>query len=132
MTYAQDMLNFVVRKQLETVLSWKISLLPGYSVSVGKAGKYMPRWLSGEEWQTYLATYCNADVAAMWRSVEIMCGQFYETSNWVAEQSGFDFNKEEADGSLFYFRKVKALDKNGVNRSKVRCTLAGEQAIVYP
>ncbi|MCR5509671.1 MAG: aminoglycoside 6-adenylyltransferase, partial [Lachnospiraceae bacterium] len=38
-TYAQDMLNFVVRKQLEKVLSWKIGLLTGYSVSIGKAGK---------------------------------------------------------------------------------------------
>lgn len=108
-TYAQDMLNFVVRKQLETVLSWKIGMLTDFSVSIGKSGKYMHRWLSEEEWQTYLDTYCNADVDAMWRSVEIMCGQFYETSKWIAGQSGFEFNREEADGSLLYLRKVKEL-----------------------
>lgn len=111
-TYAQDMLSFVVRKQLEKVLSWKIGLLTEYSVSTGKSGKYMYRWLSGEEWQAYLDTYCNADVDAMWKSVEIMCRLFYETSRWVAEQSGFEFDRKEAYSSLLYLRNVKAMDKN--------------------
>ena len=106
------MLNFVVREQLEKVLSWKIGLLTDYSVSIGKAGKYMHRWLSEDEWKSYLDTYCSADTDAMWRSVEIMCGLFYDTSEWVAARSGFEFNKQEADSSLLYFRKVKALDKN--------------------
>ena len=111
-TYAQDMLNFVVRKQLEKVLSWKIGLLAGYCVSIGKSGKYMYRWLSKEEWQAYLDTYCNADVDAMWRATGLTCELFYKTSKWVAGQSGFEFNQKEADGSLSYFRKLKALDKN--------------------
>ena len=111
-TYAQDMLNFVVRKQLETVLSWKIGLLTDYSVSIGKAGKYMHRWLSEDEWQSYLDTYSGADTDAMWRSVVIMCGLFYDASEWVAARSGFEFNKQEADSSLLYFRKVRTLDKN--------------------
>ena len=111
-TYAQDMINFVVRKQLEKMLSWKIGLLTDYSVSIGKAGKYMHRWLSEEEWQSYLDTYSSADTDAMWRSTEIMCGLFYDTSEWVAARSGFEFNKQEADSSLLYFRKVRTLDKN--------------------
>lgn len=34
-TYAQDVLNFVVRKQLERMLSWKVGIITDYSVSVG-------------------------------------------------------------------------------------------------
>ena len=108
-TYAQDMLNFVVRKQLEKMLAWKIGALTGYSVSTGKAGKYMHRWLSEEEWHAYLDTYSSADRCMMWQSVEIMCRLFYDTSQWVAEQNGFTFQQEEADHSFWYMNQVRAL-----------------------
>ena len=109
-TYAQDMLNFVVRKQLEKVLAWKIGILTDYSVSIGKSGKYMYRWLSSDEWKAYLDTYCNADVDMMWKSLEIMCRLFYETSKWVADKSGFVFDKKEADNCLLFLNRVKSLD----------------------
>ena len=112
-TYAQDMLNFVVRKQLEKMLSWRIGEQTGYSVSVGKSGKYMNKWLSEEEWKKYLDTYCNADINSMWRSVETMCRLFYDTSKWVAEQNGFPFEKQEADNSFKYFNAVKEMDEKG-------------------
>ena len=106
-TYAQDMLNFVVRKQLEKMLSWKIGIVTDYSVSIGKSGKYMHKWLSKEEWQAYLDTYCGADVEEMWHSVEIMCKLFYDTSKWFAKETGFTFNRTEADNCLFYLNRVR-------------------------
>ena len=45
----------------------------------------------------------------MWDSVETMCRQFYDTSIWVAERSGFEVNRKEADNSLLYLHKVKEL-----------------------
>ena len=44
------MLNYVVRKQLEKMLSWKVGVITDYSVSVGKSAKYMYKWLSNQEW----------------------------------------------------------------------------------
>ena len=114
-TYAQDMLNFVVRKQLEKMLSWKIGEMTDYSVSVGKSGKYMKKWLSEEEWQKYLDTYCGTGVNDMWSSVEAMCRLFYDASKWVAEQNGFLFDQQEADHSFRYFSAVKEMDENAVS-----------------
>lgn len=54
--YVQDMLSFVVRKQLEKMLSWKIGVLTDFSVSVGKSAKYMHKWLTNDEWEKYLQT----------------------------------------------------------------------------
>ncbi|MCR5477584.1 MAG: aminoglycoside 6-adenylyltransferase [Lachnospiraceae bacterium] len=110
-TYAQDMLNCVVRKQLETMLSWKIGEMTGYSVSVGKSGKYMKNWLSEEEWQRYLDTYCGTGVNDMWSSVETMCRLFIDVSEWVAKQGHFVFDRQEADQSFKYFNAVKEMDE---------------------
>lgn len=60
MPYVQDMANYVVRKQLEKMLSWKIGFMTDYHVSVGKSAKYMYRWLSTEEYDQYLSTYFGA------------------------------------------------------------------------
>lgn len=38
-TYVQDMTNFVVRKQLERILMWKVGIITDFSVSVGKSAK---------------------------------------------------------------------------------------------
>ena len=106
-THVQDMLNFVVRKQLETMLSWKIGELTGYSVSIGKSGKYMYKWLSKKEWEDYLATYCGSNVDQIWDAVDIMCNLFRTASEWVAEKNGYKFNATEADNSYSYLNTVK-------------------------
>ncbi len=83
--------------------------MTAYSVSVGKSGKYMNKWLSDEEWKNYLDTYCSAAADEMWKAVEIMCRLFYDTSKWVADHSGFPFERQEADNSFRYFNAVKEM-----------------------
>ena len=85
-TYAQDMLNFHVRKQLEKMLSYKIGIDTDFSVSVGKSAKYMYRWLSANEWQMYLLTYSAGNTEACWEAVFIMCDLFEESAKYVAEK----------------------------------------------
>lgn len=110
--YVQDMMNFIVRKQLEKMLSWKIGIQTNFTVSVGKSAKYMYKWLSQQEWEKYLQTYCPADINAIWQSVEIMCSLFKETAVWIAEQLDYDFNDTEADNSMYFLKKVKDLPKD--------------------
>ena len=100
------MLNFVVRKQLERVLSWKAGILTDFSVSVGKSAKYMYKWLPEEEWQMYLGTYCAADTESMWASVETMCSLFLGVSEWAAEKLGFVYNRQEAENCIAFLKKV--------------------------
>ncbi len=110
--YVQDMLNFVVRKQLETMLSWKIGIQTNFSVSVGKSAKYMHKWLFLDEWEKYLQTYCGADVNSIWRSVEIMYLLFAEAAAWVGKELDFEYNDIEANNSMYFLNKVKALPKD--------------------
>lgn len=110
--YVQDMLSFVVRKQLKKMLSWKIGVLTDFSVSVGKSAKYMHKWLTNDEWEKYLQTYSTADKDSIWQSVELMCSLFTKTALWVAEKLNFEFDSIEATNSTYYLSKVKALPKN--------------------
>ena len=110
--YVQDMLNFVVRKQLEKMLSWKIGTQTNFSVSVGKSAKYMYKWLSTQDWGNYMQTYCGADTDSIWQSVEVMCSLFKETAMWVAKELGYEYNELEASNSMYFLRIVKDLPKD--------------------
>lgn len=110
--YVQDMLNFVIRKQLEKVLSWKIGIDTDFSVSTGKSGKYMYQWLSEEEWQAYLNTYAAGDVESCWNAVEIMCELFETTAVWVGERLGYAYNLEEGRNCRSFLRHVRELPED--------------------
>lgn len=110
--YVQDMLNFVVRKQLEKMLSWEVGIMTNFSVSVGKAAKYMYKWLPAQKWEKYLQTYCGADVNSLWQSVEFMCSLFVETAVWVAKELNYEFNDTEANNSMYFLKIVKDLPKD--------------------
>lgn len=83
-TYVQDMTNFVVRKQLERILMWKVGIITDFSVSVGKSAKYMNRWLGKEIYQSYLKTYFIAEVEEAWKAIFIMCDLFDKIAKEVA------------------------------------------------
>lgn len=114
-TYAQDIMNRIVRKQLEKMLTWKVGLLTDHSVSVGKSGKYLHKWLSESEWKAYLDTYSNADIDSMWKAVDKMNSLFIDTAKYVAEGNGLIFNQKEADNSLYFIGKVRVLPETATD-----------------
>lgn len=110
--YVQDMLNFPIRKQLEKMLSWKVGILTDFSVSIGKSGKYMYKWLSKQEWDTYLETYPAGTVAAIWTATEKMCRLFEDTAIWVGDKLSFSYNAEEGKNCRDFLHRVKNLPKD--------------------
>lgn len=113
--YVQDMNNFHVRKQLERMLSWKIGIATDFSVSIGKSGKYMYRWLSEEEWQTYLSTYGAGTVEACWDATTRMCDLFEAVAVFVGERLGYEYNAEEGKASRAFFEHVRKLPKDATD-----------------
>lgn len=118
--YAQDMLNFNVRKQLEKMLSWKIGVENDFSVSVGKSAKYMYRWLSEEEWKTYLSTYAAGTVEECWSAVFRMCDLFETVAVYVGEKLGYCYNVEEAKGGRRFLEYVKELPQDATDMEEIK------------
>ena len=110
--YVMDMINYVIRPQLIRLLEWKIGYKTGFSVSTGKSGKYMYRWLDKETWDTFLKTYPSGIADDIWSSVFTMCDLFHTVAIETAETANFEYNITEAANSLKFLKDVQALPKD--------------------
>lgn len=95
MPYVQDMANFVVRKQLEKMLAWKVGIQTNFSVSVGKSAKYLYKWLSKDEYQGYLDTYFDGNIEHAWTAILSMCDFFDAIARQVSEGLGYIYDADE-------------------------------------
>lgn len=109
--YVQDMLNLYIRPQLIKVLGWKIGFNHNFTVSVGKSGKYMNRFLTQQEWESFLKTYASYRIEEIWDAVMIMCQLFNETARKVASKLKVTYNEEEAKASQDFLLHVRTLPK---------------------
>lgn len=110
--YVMDMLNFHVRPMLTRLLSWEVGVETAFSVSVGKSGKYLPRWLPAEIWERYLRTYPRAVADEIWDAVFIMCALTDDIAKEVGMQLGYKYNSEEAYESRRFLECVRLLPKD--------------------
>lgn len=111
-TYVQDMTNFVVRKQLEKMLEWKVGSMTDFSVSVGKSAKYINRWLEDDIYQSYLKTYFSADIEEAWKAILVMCDLFNKIAKEVANDLNYNYSLSEAKMAKKYLLDVKSLPKD--------------------
>lgn len=112
MPYVQDMTNFVVRKQLERMLSWKVGIGTDFQVSVGKSAKYLYRWLETDEHQKYLNTYFGGSVEEAWTAVLHMCDLFEQTAKYVGRKLGYTYNDMEGKAARGFLERVRQLPKD--------------------
>lgn len=110
--YANDMINFVVRKQLEKMISWKIGIKTNFSVSVGKSAKYMYKWLEEEEYANYLSSYSCGSVKQCWESVFNMIDLFVPMAKDVACGLKFEYNYDEECAGIEFLKLVRELPKD--------------------
>lgn len=110
--YVMDMINYVVRPQLIRLMEWKIGFETDFTVSVGKSGKYMYRWLKESEWNAFLKTYPSGEVKDIWKSVFIMCDLFNDIAKDVACKMNIKYNQTEANNSLKFLKDVQLLPKD--------------------
>ena len=110
--YVLDMTDFHIRPMLKRMLEWKIGCENNFSVSAGKAGKYMNRFLTSDCYERFLATYGKPAAAEQWQAVFAMCDLFQETALEVAGALGFSYDREEAGNSRWFLEHVKNLPRN--------------------
>lgn len=110
--YAMDVLNGTVRPMLVRMLEWKAGVATGFSVSCGKSGKYLHRFLPPEDWAGLLDTYPAGEVERIWEATLAMCDLFHRVACQVAAALQLAYDETEARNSLAHLRHVRTLPRD--------------------
>jgi aminoglycoside 6-adenylyltransferase len=107
--YAQDHLNKVMRPMLLKMLEWQVGIQTDYSVSTGKSGKYLEKYLSEQSWKELLSTYAGGSYDAVWEAMFAMCKLFRSTSKYVADHLQYEYPHEDDSRVSAYLEHVHTL-----------------------
>lgn len=107
--YAHEHLNNILRPMLFKMLEWKVGIDNDYSISVGKCGKYLEKYLSEKCWQELLSTYASGSKDDVWRALFAMANLFRATALYVAERLGFEYKSDEDERVTAYLEHIKHL-----------------------
>ncbi len=66
------MLENPVRKMFMKIIEWFIGTNTNFSVSFGKEGKFMKKYLTANEYNTILTTYSDFKPENIWTSLFVM------------------------------------------------------------
>lgn len=91
MLYAIEHLNRYVRPALLRMLAWQVGTETRFSLSVGKAYKYLDNYVAAETMDTLLATCRNGTSEEIWQAL-LGCYQlFRHSAAMVAERLGYEY-----------------------------------------
>lgn len=107
--YVMDQLNLAVRPMLLQMLSWSVGVSHGFTISAGKSGKRLKRYLPADIYQAYLNTYPPAQTDALWTAVFQLCALFSQTAKKVSALLDFSYSQQEEEGSLLFLHRVHSL-----------------------
>lgn len=93
--YALDHLNGPVREMLMQMLNWQAGYRTRFSVSTGKNGKYLQRYLPQESWESLLRTYPAAELGSIRQALEAAAELFGRTARDVAQSLGCPYDEEQ-------------------------------------
>ncbi len=112
-TYSKEMLETAVRPMFMKMLEWKISEENGFSVSFGKAGKLLCKYLTKDNYGKVLQTYSDFDTENNWTSLFIMTSLFKKISTELSLKLKFHHDKDEQENTINYLRHLHDEQKNG-------------------
>ncbi|MCP3776336.1 aminoglycoside 6-adenylyltransferase [Paenibacillus sp. MZ04-78.2] len=107
MLYAQDHLNVAVRPMLIQMLEWQVGIQTDFSISTGKNGKYLEKYLSTESWHELLSTFPNATYEGAWQALFAMGDLFRRTAQDVANRLNYEYPLEDDQRVTAYLRHVR-------------------------
>ena len=104
--FAKEIMESVVRPMFMKMIAWEIGWRNNFSVSFGKGGKFISKYLEAKICDEILQTYAGADVSANWESLFIMCDLFQKFSNTVSVAMEFDHTRIEEQNAVLYLKKL--------------------------
>ena len=106
--YACDHLH-LVRSMLLKMMEWKVGIETNFSLSIGKNGKYLKRYVDEETWMKLMMTYPSGDYEHVWNALFIMTDLFEQIAVEVANDLHDKYPHEQAKRVKQYLTHVRSL-----------------------
>jgi aminoglycoside 6-adenylyltransferase len=104
--YAMDHLNYYVREMLLLMLAYKTGYSVDYKLSFGKNYKFLPKYISKDDYGKLKATYPKLDKKSLWNSLFKSLDFFKELELEVSKLLGFQANLDEINNTYEYIIKI--------------------------
>jgi aminoglycoside 6-adenylyltransferase len=98
------MMEVPVRTMFLRMIEWYIGMKTNFTVSFGKAGRYMGQHIAPELYDEVLSTYPDGNIANIWTSLFSMAALFDKMAKEVAATMSFQYNKNEANDVTGYLK----------------------------
>jgi aminoglycoside 6-adenylyltransferase len=111
-TYAKEMLETAVRPMFMKLIEWKIGVETDFLVSFGKAGRFLNKYLTNDNYNSVLSTYADFDIENNWKSLFVMADLFGQFANELSGKLKFRYNKTEEQNTIEYLKLLHGEKKN--------------------
>jgi aminoglycoside 6-adenylyltransferase len=115
--FAIEHLNNYVRPMLLQMLAWQVGIKTYFSLSVGKAYKYLDQYLGKDDWNQLLATYPNGTPDAVWEALFTCHRLFRKSASDTADRLGFAYPDYDQNVSRYIMRLHRCYFENIKNES---------------
>ena len=105
-TYAKETVERTVRPMFMKMIEWHIGITTGFSVSFGKGGKFMRKYLPKELYKKILSTYSDHRLKNNWKALFAMMGLFSQLAASVAENLHFHYDMSEEKNVKNYITQL--------------------------
>lgn len=106
-----EVMNGYVRQELLTMLYWHVGAQTEFKVSIGKANKYLNKYLDLDIWTRLMKTFNMSDYDSSWNALITTCELFAEIAPKVGEIFEYEYNYDEAKRSFDFIKHIKELPK---------------------
>ncbi|HMT11287.1 MAG TPA: aminoglycoside 6-adenylyltransferase [Ignavibacteria bacterium] len=105
-TYAREVTETIIRPMFMRIVNWYIGTETDFSVSTGKGGKYLQKYLPPGLYNKFLLTYPDADIERNKTSLLVMTKLFASLAKHTAGKLGYKYNIDEEANVMAYFESV--------------------------
>lgn len=105
--YVKHFMEHLQMDMFLKMLAWKIGFEHDFGVSVGKARKYLKRFLSEEEMARLHRMLPSGDYETMWDGLLEMANWFHDLAIWVSNQLGQSYDEVEAEAVMAQIRRMR-------------------------
>ena len=101
----------LMKEQMLIMVSWGVGIKTSFSLSVGKAYKYLDKYVSEDLWKLIQESYKYDSIDRLWDSLIIICKIFNEETLFVVNELKYEYPKY-GEKVIEYIKQFIPLNKD--------------------